>query len=112
MNISRGEVWRVDLDPRKGHEQGDIRPALVISVDEMNHHAGLSVVLPLSKTQKSLPFWLPVSPPEGGVTKSGNILCEQVRVVSHERFSERLGEVSTETLKDAEKIVKVLLGFT
>lgn len=77
----------------------------------MNHHAEVSIVLPITKTQKQLPSWLPVLPPEGGLNKPSNIICDQIRVVSHDRFSELLGEVSTNTLEDVEKIVRFLLGF-
>jgi len=45
---SRGEVWLVDLNPARGHEQAGIRPGLVVSVDPFNHGpAGLVVLLPV-----------------------------------------------------------------
>lgn len=36
MNPKRGEIWLVNLNPTRGHEQSGIRPAVVISVDEFN----------------------------------------------------------------------------
>jgi hypothetical protein len=33
----RGEIWRVNLNPSRGHEQAGIRPALIVSVDMFNH---------------------------------------------------------------------------
>jgi len=33
---TRGEIWTVDFSPTVGHEQAGRRPALVISVDELN----------------------------------------------------------------------------
>jgi mRNA-degrading endonuclease toxin of MazEF toxin-antitoxin module len=29
----RGEIWRFDLNPKKGHEQRGVRPCLVVSTD-------------------------------------------------------------------------------
>jgi mRNA interferase MazF len=34
---SRGDVWRVDLNPIRGHEPVGVRPGLVVSVDPLNH---------------------------------------------------------------------------
>ena len=31
-----GDVWRVDFEPVRGHEQGRTRPALIISNDVIN----------------------------------------------------------------------------
>ena len=42
---ARGEVWSVDLDPVRGHEQAGTRPALVVSVDEFNEGPADLVVI-------------------------------------------------------------------
>jgi PemK-like, MazF-like toxin of type II toxin-antitoxin system len=45
----RGEVWDVDLKPVLGHEQGRIRPALIVSVDQFNQGpSGLVIVVPMT----------------------------------------------------------------
>jgi len=47
---SRGDVWLIDLNPTRGHEQAGVRPALVLSEDTFNHGpAGLSVLLPIDR---------------------------------------------------------------
>ena len=46
---SRGEIWFLNLDPTRDHEQAGSRPALVISVDTFNHGpADLVVILPVT----------------------------------------------------------------
>ena len=43
----RGEIWMVDLDPTRGHEQAGMRPALVVSTDIFNASpAEMVTVLP------------------------------------------------------------------
>ena len=70
MRPSRGEVWLVDLNPVKGHEQAGRRPALVISVDIFNQGAAeLAVVLPITAQNKHIPLHVPLEPPEGGLQK-------------------------------------------
>ena len=64
---ARGEVWYVDLNPVRGHEQAGRRPALVISVDRFNRGpAGLAVVLPATSREKGIPFHVEMSPPKAG----------------------------------------------
>lgn len=59
---SRGEVWLVDLNPVRGHEQTGRRPSLVISVDGFNYGpAGLVVIIPITTKAKGIPFHVIVS---------------------------------------------------
>lgn len=109
---SRGEIWTVNLNPVKGHEQAGSRPGLVVSVDTFNHGpAGLVVIIPITTKQKGIPFHVPINPPEGGVSQKSFIKCEDIRSVSTERLSKCLGKVSLETLKAVEDRFKILLDI-
>lgn len=109
---SRGEIWWVDLNPVKGHEQAGRRPGLILSVDTFNHGpAGIVIVIPITKTDRRIPFHVPVCPPEGGLTYKSFIKCEDIRSVSTERLSGRIGGVSLTTLREVEDRIKILLGL-
>lgn len=109
---SRGEIWLVDLDPTRGHEQAGFRPALIVSVDLFNHGpSGLAVVIPLTSRDKGIPFHVTIDPPEGGVSQTSFVKCEDVRSMSRERLSRRLGLVSEETLSEVEDRLRILLGL-
>jgi len=109
---SRGELWLVDLDPIRGHEQGGKRPALVVSVDPLNHGpAELVILLPLTTRPKGVPSHVMVRPPEGGVRQVSYIKCEDVRSVSKERMSSRWGAVAPATLTAVEERLRLLLGL-
>ena len=108
---SRGEVWLVNLNPARGHEQAGVRPGLVVSVDPFNHGpAGLVVLLPLTGAAKGIPFHVEINPPEGGVKARSFIKCEDVRCVAKERLSRRWGKVSGSTLAAVEDRLRILLG--
>ena len=67
---SRGEIWTVNLNPVRGHEQAGSRPGLVVSVDTFNHGpAGLVVIIPITTKEKRIPFHVPINPPEAGVSQ-------------------------------------------
>lgn len=109
---SRGEIWLVDLNPTRGHEQAGHRPGLVISVDLFNHGpAGLMVILPLTTRAKGIPFHVAISPPEGGVTQPSFIKCEDVRSVAKERLSRHLGSVSATSIAAVEDRLRILLNL-
>ena len=109
---SRGDVWLVDLEPIRGHEQGGRRPALVISVDLFNHGpADLVVVLPITSRAKEIPFHVAVSPGEGGLKERSYIKCEDVRSIAKERLAQQWGAVSDSTLNDVEDRLRILMGL-
>jgi mRNA interferase MazF len=109
---ARGEVWMVDFDPTKGHEQAGRRPALVISVDIFNSGpAELVIVLPITSKSKGVRSHVEVNPPEAGLTVKSFIKCEDVRSVAKERLSRRRGRVLLQTMAAVEYRVRILLGL-
>jgi mRNA interferase MazF len=110
--VSRGEVWLVDLNPTRGHEQAGKRPCLVISVNMFNQGASeLIVVLPITSKEKGIPFHVEINPPDGGLTLRSFIKCEDVRSISIERFERCLGTASLESLIAVEDRLRILMGL-
>ena len=108
----RGEIWLLDLDPTRGHEQAGRRPALILTVDGFNAGpAGLVMAIPVTKTIRPVPTHVIVRPPEGGVKMECSILCEALRSVSKERLVIRWGRISPATLAEVEDRVRILLGL-
>jgi len=108
----RGDVWLVDLNPVRGHEQAGTRPALVISVDLFNHGpAGLAVVLPITSRDKGMPFHVAVFPPQGGLSMRSFVKCEDIRSISKDRLVQRLGYVPRKTLLAAHDRLRILLDL-
>src|SRR5262245_20735332 len=108
---SRGEIWLADLDPTRGHEQAGPRPVLIVSADLFNHGpAHLVFVAPLTRTNRGVPFHVPINPPEGGVRTRSFILCDAVVSISTDRLSgQRWGVVSASSLAGVEERLRVLL---
>ena len=108
----RGEIWYVDLDPTRGHEQGGRRPALIVSADTFNTGpAGLVVLLPLTTRDRGIPLQVAIEAPEGGVRQQSFVKCEDVRSVDAGRLSRRVGAVGTGTLAEVEDRLRTLLGL-
>lgn len=112
MYPMRGEVWLVELNPVRGREQAGTRPALVFSVDMFNNGpAGLVVVIPITSKNRDIPLHVDISPPDGGLIVKSYIKCEDIRSVSKDRLTRKLGTVSSNILESVEDRVKILLGL-
>ena len=108
---SRGEIWLVNLNPTRGHEQAGTRPAVVVSTDMFNRGpADLVIVIPLTTRARGTPFHVEVKPPEGGVRERSFIKCEDIRSVSRERLiGPSWGVLSDQTLGAVAEILRILL---
>jgi mRNA interferase MazF len=110
-NSHRGEIWLVDLNPTRGHEQaGPSRPCLVVSANELNlGPAGLVIVVPITKTARDNPFHISVSTIESGLSFDSAIMCDQVRAISKDRLIRPVGKRMTPnimmTVEDRLKIL-------
>jgi mRNA interferase MazF len=109
--VARGQVWLVDLDPTRGHEQAGRRPALVISADGLNRsRAGVVVVVPMTTRTRSIPSHVEVSPPDGGVHETSYVRCEDIRSVAVRRLVDGpFGVVSPEVMGRVEETMRFLL---
>ncbi len=56
-DFHRGEVYYADLDPVTGHEQGGIRPVLVIQNDTGNYHSPTIIVIAVTRRTFKKPMW-------------------------------------------------------
>jgi mRNA interferase MazF len=109
---SRGEVWLVNLNLTRGHEQAGKQPGLIISADLFNSGpAGLVVIAPITTKEKGIPFHVEIQPPEGGLRKKSFIKCEDIRSVAKERLFQRLGVVSPATVSEVEDRLRILLDL-
>lgn len=81
MNIQRGEIIRINLNPTSGREQsGNARPCLVISHTKYNiARNGIVVVTPITSTIKpKIKMMIPI--PDGFKIK-GSVIAEQIRTL-------------------------------
>ncbi len=106
----QGDVFWADPDPTRGTEQAKPRPFVIVSVDQLNRAAlGLSLAVPLTRTDFGNSLHLPIPASEGGLKEKSFAMPEQLRAISHERLTRRLGNVRPKTLEELLKRCRVLL---
>jgi len=114
MNVKRGDVVLVNLEPVMGSEQGKIRPCLVVQNDISNRFSSTTIVVPLTSvvTDREYPTNVLVEPPESGLKQRSTLLCNQIRVVSiPDRFLKKLSSLNRETMLRVNEALKASLGL-
>lgn len=98
--ILRGEIWWADLDPVRGHEQAGTRPVLVISHDVFNARSGTVIALALTSQPPSAHYPLTLELMSLELPKQSWVKISQIRTLSTERLTNRIGQISIEELDD------------
>jgi len=95
--LHKYDVYFVDLSPVEGHEQGGIRPCVIVSNDVCNKNSSVISVAPITSKQKvSLPTHVDLPKIEcKGLKMDSTILCEGVRSLSKNRIKTNIGLVGT-----------------
>ncbi len=100
-----GEIWDVVLDPQVGREQAGYRPALVISNDFFNQvENGLHIIVPITSRDRGIRQHVRIVGPEGGITGTAVVMCDQIKAQSVLRFRRRRGKVSDELLRRVQQM--------
>ena len=94
--IAPGSVWFCDFNPVRGREQGNDRPALVVSSAFHLRLTGGALVTVVPLTSVDRPGWLHRVPVADG---GGWVITEQLRTIAAQRFRRPAPEI---TLSDAE----------
>jgi len=113
MIIKRGEILLANFNPVRGHEQGKIRPCLVIQNDVGNANSPTTIVAAItSKADTLYPFLVKVPSGEGGLPKDSFVQLNQLRTMSiSERFIKKLGNLNKEKMREVDTALKISLGL-
>jgi len=106
----RGQIWLADFGVPVGHEQGMVRPALVVSADSWNGHATTVTVLPITRTSHGFPTRIELEPtPESGLDVTAHARCEDIRAISERRLLRALGRVDPLVMLSVSRTLRLFL---
>ena len=112
----RGEIRLVDLDPARTGEANKRRPAVLVSNDGANTTAaklgrGVVTVIPIStNVDRVYPFQVLLAAQGSGLERHSKAQAEQVRSVSVERVTDRIGTVPPEVMLEIDEALRLHLG--
>jgi len=109
MKFNKWSIWRADLDPVIGSEQGKSRPVLIISEDDINTLLSVVNILPITSRKPDrivYPNEVLLPADEYGLQKESIILCHQIRTIDKRRLSKKYGQLSSKALQ--EEVIEAL----
>jgi len=106
MELSRGDIVIVNLNPKKGDEVGKVRPAVIVSNDDENKILDTVIVVPLSTDllDNMEPYRMRIAKRDN-LKYDSDLLINHVRTLSKKRVT---GKISQLTEKEYEKLVDFL----
>lgn len=105
MPNRRDLVW-IDFNPVRGHEQANIRPALVLSPKAYNQKTGLMIVVAITSQVKGYPYEVVINEKE----IAGVVLTDQIRTLDYkERRVKYIVTVSQKIMSDVQENISTLI---
>lgn len=103
----QGDIVYLDFDSQAGHEQKGRRPAIVVSRSAFNARSSVSMVCPITRTQRQYPTHVPLP---AGLRTDGYILCEQARFLDlGVRNASFVEAAPKETIKKVSNVIAALI---
>jgi mRNA interferase MazF len=96
MTLKKWGIYRANLDPVIGSEQGKSRPVLVISEDYINELLNTVNVIPITSRKSGrriYPNETLIAANNFGLKKESILLCYQIRTLDKQRLSMDYGHI-------------------
>ena len=97
MKLQRWGIYRANLEPVVGSEQGKSRPVIIISDDSINSLLNIVNVLPVTSRKPNRRVY----PNEAllkanlfGLPNESLVLCHQIRTLDKQRLTHYYGEIA------------------
>ncbi|MBI2970899.1 MAG: type II toxin-antitoxin system PemK/MazF family toxin [Candidatus Aenigmarchaeota archaeon] len=113
MQIKRGDIVLVNLDPVTGSEQGKTRPALIIQNDIGNEYSPTTIIAPITtKTySKQFPINVETETIDSPLKEKSTILLNQIRTIDKSRIIKKYGKLSYRKMREVDEAIIVSLGL-
>ena len=113
VEVIRGDIWLVNLDPTIGHEIKKSRPAVIIQNDLGNRYSPITIIAPITSQniEKVYPIEVILDKKSSGLEKISKILLNQIRAIDKRRLIKKLGRLDYETMAKIDYSIKISLGL-
>jgi len=102
MKFTKWSIWRANLDPVIGSEQGKSRPVLIISEDDVNNLLNIVNIVPITSRKSGriiYPNEVLLPAEKFGLVNESIALCHQIRTLDKLRLSKKYGQISSKGLQ-------------
>jgi mRNA interferase MazF len=75
----QGDIIKINLNPKKGHEQKGYRPYICLSNRIISDNANIAVFAPISQTKRQYPMYIPLK----GTSTIGMVMLDQLVTIDY-----------------------------
>lgn len=113
MEVRRGDVFLVNLEPVVGSEQGKTRPCLVIQNDEGNKFSPTIIIAPTTTKffTKEFPTNVEITSEESGLDFNSTVLLNQLRTIDKLRLIKKLCHLNPAIMYKVDLAIKASLDL-
>ncbi len=113
MEISRGDIFLANLEPIKGHEQGGIRPVLIIQNDIGNKTSPVTIIASITSKKYSREFAtnVEIKKEDSGLKIDSIILLNQIRTIDKTRIINKIGSLNGFIMRKVDLAIRISLGL-
>ena len=90
----QGDIIKINLDPKKGHEQAGYRPYICLSNKIISDYANIAIFAPISNTERKYPLYIPLQKTK----TTGSVLLDQLVTIDYNAREFLFIEAIPETL--------------
>ncbi|EBF5152447.1 type II toxin-antitoxin system PemK/MazF family toxin [Listeria monocytogenes] len=103
--VKQGDIIKINLNPRLGHEQQGYRPYICLSHHLVSDYANIAIFSPISNTPRNYPLYVPLT----GTKTTGKVLLDQLVTFDYNarqyNFVETISDHLLTRLLDTVKVV-------
>ena len=111
MRIRKYHIYLANLNPSFGTEPGKTRPVVVVQTDMLNKVHPSTIVCPV--TSNTIPesslLRVNLDRPENGLSRSSDIVVDQLRAIDNKRLFKHLGIITPFQRTLLRRNLKILL---
>ncbi len=114
IQLTRGQVWRINFDPSHGSEIRKIRPAVIMSEEGIGR-LPLQIVVPITDWKShyiNYPWFVRLCPTRtNGLTKESGADAYQVKSLSIDRLVECIGILEGNQVAEIAAAIAICVGY-
>lgn len=104
----QGDIIKLNLDPKQGHEQSGYRPYMCLSHKMISDTANVAIFAPISNTERRYPFYVTLQ----DCKTTGVVMLDQLVTIDYkQRHYSFVENVSSDVLLSILRLIPLLFQY-
>ena len=104
--VNQYDIYWVDLNPTIGAEMQKIRPCVIVSPQELNHHLDTVIIVPVTSAIHGYPYRVKCRI----MGRDGEMATDQIRTIDKRRLKNRVASLSDDEIAALQDVFRQMFG--